>query len=156
MTTPRRLELTDADATEALGRALAAAVPGRRFAVALTGPLGAGKSTLARSMLRALGVAGAIPSPTYTIVEPYEANGRSLYHVDLYRLGGADEVEVLGLTDVAPDALMLIEWPELAEGYIEFDLAVGLDHAAPGRVASLRAITAAGERVLDRVVERRP
>ncbi len=81
--------LADADATAALGRHLATLLPDAGIACALSGPLGTGKSSLARALLQGLGVTGAIPSPTYTLVEPYTVHGREVYHVDLYRLGEA-------------------------------------------------------------------
>lgn len=143
------IPLPDLDATETLGRRLAAALPRNGLAVALSGPLGAGKSALARAVLRALGVSGAIPSPTYTLVEPYEIGPHNVYHVDLYRLGGADEIGMLGLAELAPGAVMLVEWPERgAEGLVRFDLALALDYRDSGRELVARGLTPAGERVL--------
>jgi tRNA threonylcarbamoyladenosine biosynthesis protein TsaE len=125
--------LPDALATEALGAALAqaytrsvgaeagvagagedrAAAAGAGSAVIyLHGELGAGKTTCVRSLLRALGVAGLIRSPTYTLVETYRPERITFIHVDLYRLGGPDAVEELGLRDyLGSDCLMLVEWP---------------------------------------------
>ena len=109
------LDLPDAVATDALGRALAATQPAEAM-VHLRGDLGAGKSTLARAWLRALGVTGTIRSPTYTLVERYPlpatATGPSeALHLDLYRIGDPGELEFLGLDDVER-ALWLVEWPE--------------------------------------------
>ena len=102
--------LADSDATEALGQALARTRPA--FAVVhLQGDLGAGKSTLARALLRALGVGGAIRSPTYTLVERYPVEGGEAWHLDLYRIGDAGELEFLGLDEGAA-VLWLVEWPE--------------------------------------------
>jgi tRNA threonylcarbamoyladenosine biosynthesis protein TsaE len=113
-----RLALADAAATVAAGAALGRATAHRPgLVVYLRGELGAGKTTLARGWLRALGADGAIRSPTYTLVEPYELNGRSTLHVDLYRLQGPAELEQLGLADTPPDrSLWLVEWPERAGG----------------------------------------
>ena len=106
--------LADAAATEALGAALAAlTADGPGLVVHLHGELGAGKTTLVRGWLRALGVTGSIRSPTYTLVEPYRAGAREILHLDLYRLRDPSELDGLGLDDTAPDALWLVEWPEL-------------------------------------------
>ena len=81
----------------------------------LQGPLGAGKTTLVRGLLKALGYVGAIKSPTYTLVESYELSGMRLFHFDLYRLKHAQELLDIGLEDyLQPDAICLIEWPEKA------------------------------------------
>ena len=106
-----RLHLPDADATGRLATALAMTAP-TPAVVYLQGDLGAGKSTLARAWLRALGVQGAVRSPTYTLVERYPvAGGAEALHLDLYRIGDAGELEFLGL-DSAGVALWLVEWAE--------------------------------------------
>lgn len=95
--------------TQALAAALAAALrPGD--IIALHGDLGAGKSTLARFVLQALGWPGEVPSPTFTLVQPYEDLPLPVWHVDLYRLAGPAEVDALGLFET--DAALIIEWPE--------------------------------------------
>ena len=113
-----RLRLADAAATEAVGAALGRALSQRRgLVVFLRGGLGAGKTTLVRGWLRALGAAGPIRSPTYTLVEPYELQRCSVLHLDLYRLSGAAELEQLGLCDIPPEeCLWLVEWPERGGG----------------------------------------
>ena len=81
----------------------------------LTGPLGAGKTTLARGLLKALGVSGRIKSPTYTLIEPYETTSGPVHHLDLYRLDHPGELEFLGLTDFLDEpGLVLVEWPAKA------------------------------------------
>ena len=134
------LLLDDAEGTAALGASIARALAGRPGAVIyLEGPLGAGKTTLARGLLRELGVTGAIRSPTYTLLEPYEMSGRSLVHLDLYRLTDERELEPLGLRDYPPERCWwLIEWPERAAARLPpADLSVTLAHAGNGRRAEL-------------------
>lgn len=108
------IELRGPERTEAAGAALAAALAGRRGAVIyLEGDLGAGKTTLARGFLRALGVSGTVRSPTYTLMEPYAVEGRSVLHMDLYRLGDPSELWELGLDSYPIEqTLWLVEWPE--------------------------------------------
>jgi tRNA threonylcarbamoyladenosine biosynthesis protein TsaE len=102
--------LPDEAATERLGRALAAQLRAGD-AVALFGTLGAGKTTLARGVLRGLGFAGDVASPTFPIVQTYETQP-PLWHVDLYRIEQPEELAELGLDEARLDAAMLIEWPE--------------------------------------------
>lgn len=111
MTEP--VHLADDAATKALGARLAARVRAGD-AILLSGDLGAGKTTLARGLLAALGLAGEAPSPTFAIVQTYGPPETRLpvAHVDLYRLDGPDEVAELGLDDLASDHLLLVEWPE--------------------------------------------
>lgn len=144
-----QLFLADAESTEALGRALATKRP-KQAVVYLRGDLGAGKSTLARAMLRGLGVIGAIRSPTYTLVERYPlGDGDEALHLDLYRIADAGELEFLGL-DGADIALWLIEWPERGSGGLPSpDLRIDLAVARSGRSVSLTAETEAGGRWLE-------
>lgn len=111
--TERTLELADAAATDAAGRALAAVLqPGD--VIALSGDLGAGKTSLARGLLAALGLTEEAPSPSYAIVIPYEPPQVRLpvWHVDLYRLDDPEDAEELGLDDALLDGALVIEWPE--------------------------------------------
>ena len=132
------LQLADPAATEALGARLAARLPERAVAW-LHGDLGAGKSTLARALLRALGVTGTIRSPTYTLVEQYPlpgGNGLAL-HLDLYRIGDPGELEFLGL-DPAEARLWLVEWPERGLGGLPpADLDIRLSVEGQGRRVEL-------------------
>ena len=117
--TPQTLFLTDDDATAALGRRLAAILrPGDL--VLLEGDLGAGKTALARTVVRTLVGDDRldVPSPSFALVQPYEANGFPVLHADLYRLGGPREVDELGLFDRA-DAIVLVEWPERSDEVVE-------------------------------------
>lgn len=131
-----RLDLADAAATEVMGAKLAQALlPAAGLVVFLQGQLGAGKTTLVRGWLRQLGATGAIRSPTYTLVEPYELAGRSLLHLDLYRLSDPAELEQLGVYDTPPESsVWLVEWPERGAGQLpEPDLKILLQVAAAGR-----------------------
>jgi len=107
--------LTDAAATHAVGAALAGVVRAGDV-VTLTGPLGAGKTGIARGLLAALGLAGEAPSPSYAIVQPYRPPEVELpvLHVDLYRLDDSDAVAELGLEDERGDGVLLVEWPDRA------------------------------------------
>lgn len=104
--------VADPAAMLALGAELAAAVRPPAV-VALEGPLGAGKTTLVRGWLRALGHGGPVRSPSYTLLETYVLAGARVHHLDLYRLADPEELEFIGVRDLAADdALWLIEWPE--------------------------------------------
>lgn len=137
--------LASADATETLGRALAATAPARAV-VYLEGDLGAGKTTLARAFLRQLGVEGAVRSPTYTLIERYPVPSGEIAHLDLYRIADPDELEFLGLDDLAADArLWLVEWPERGAGALpRADLRIRLAVDGNGRCAELVGDTPAG------------
>lgn len=145
------LFLADAEATARLAQALARTAP-RPAVVLLHGDLGAGKSTLARAWLRALGVTGAIRSPTYTLVERYPlAGGGEALHLDLYRIGDGAELEFLGLDDA--DALLwLVEWPERGgDALPPADLRITLAMEADGRRATLVPLGPAGTSWLARL-----
>jgi tRNA threonylcarbamoyladenosine biosynthesis protein TsaE len=145
------LVLPDAEATVRLAAALAATQPAQAV-VLLRGDLGAGKSTLGRGWLRALGVEGAIRSPTYTLVEhyPLPSGGKGL-HLDLYRIGDARELDFLGLDD-AGATLWLVEWPERGRGALPpADLEVDLAVAGEGRRAGLVPLSPVGEVWLERL-----
>jgi tRNA threonylcarbamoyladenosine biosynthesis protein TsaE len=148
----RDVFLADPAATEALAAALAASQPPRAV-VFLEGDLGAGKSSLARAWLRALGVRGAIKSPTYTLVERYPLPAGEAAHLDLYRLAGAAELDFLGLDELATEAaLWLVEWPDRGQGGLPApDLQVRLAVEGMGRRARLEASSPAGEVWLARV-----
>lgn len=147
----RELSLPTPEDTEALAARLMDCRPAWAV-VYLEGGLGAGKSTLARAMLRTLGVRGAVRSPTYTLVERYFIPGGEAAHLDLYRLSSAAELDFLGLDELAADAtLWLVEWPERGKGVLPAaDLHVRLAPAGAGRKAKLVPGTASGEAWLER------
>jgi tRNA threonylcarbamoyladenosine biosynthesis protein TsaE len=104
--------------------------------VALSGPLGAGKTTLARAVLHALGHEGEVPSPSFALVQPYEALALPVTHADLYRLEDPQEVEELGLDDALGFGVLLVEWPERAgEAAWPQALRLALSEAGDGRRA---------------------
>lgn len=145
--------LADETATAALGRRFAAALQGEGLVIYLCGELGAGKTSLARALLGALGVGERIKSPTYSLVEGYRAQGRPAWHLDLYRIADPGELEWLGLDALAdPAALVLVEWAERGQGALPApDLAIELAYAGSGREVTLRPFTARGRRVLERL-----
>jgi tRNA threonylcarbamoyladenosine biosynthesis protein TsaE len=139
---------TEAD-TLALGTALA---PGLRpgMVIYLTGELGAGKTTLARGILHALGVTERVKSPTYTLVEPYAISSLYLYHFDFYRLRYPDEWVDAGLREYfSNSALCLVEWPEKAGGQLPApDVTIDMTVAGDGRNITISATTEAGRNCL--------
>jgi len=143
--------LSDNEATEALGESLARTRPASAV-VHLQGDLGAGKSTLARALLRTLGVSGAIRSPTYTLVERYPIGGGEAWHLDLYRIGDAGELEFLGLDEGAA-VLWLVEWPERGlRALPPPDLHVALEVDGAGRSAQLIGASSVGEQWIARAM----
>ncbi|MEQ8204928.1 MAG: tRNA (adenosine(37)-N6)-threonylcarbamoyltransferase complex ATPase subunit type 1 TsaE [Woeseia sp.] len=137
----RTIQLNDEAASMALGTLLASHLPAdlAGWLILLQGDLGAGKSTVARALLRGLGQTGPVPSPTYTLIEPYELPAGRVYHVDLYRIAGADELEFLGWEEL-DDGLRLVEWPERVPSLFKMaDVCLQLDYSEEGRRANLRA-----------------
>ncbi len=157
-----RWSLRTAEHTEDLGAALARTLPASGDAprvLYLSGDLGTGKTTLARGFLRALGVAGAVRSPTYTLIECYACEPLTGVHVDLYRLRDAGELEGLGLRDLArPQHVWLIEWPERAAGHglPAPDLALELEIVGGVHRVSAEPRSRAGERWLAAAVASAP
>lgn len=145
-------QLEDEDQQVAFGECLGRALAGRGR-LHLEGELGAGKTTLARGILRAYGHLGAVKSPTYTLVEPYELGGVRVYHFDLYRIADPEELEFIGGRDLlSDDSLSIIEWPARGEGWLPTpDLVVRLEHLASGRYAELVAASEYGREVLARL-----
>jgi tRNA threonylcarbamoyladenosine biosynthesis protein TsaE len=127
--------LEDEKATARLGARLAA-VARAGDVITLSGPLGVGKTALARGFIAALGYEGEVPSPSFAIVQPYEELGPPVWHVDLYRIEEPSEIDELGL-DCAADAVLLVEWPERAG-----------DDAWPGALGLSLDFAQDGERIL--------
>jgi tRNA threonylcarbamoyladenosine biosynthesis protein TsaE len=141
--------LADDQATQDFGARLAACCRGGLL-VFLHGDLGAGKTTLVRGFLRAAGCSGPVKSPTYTLIESYSSQRGSFYHLDLYRLSDAEELEWIGARDLFDDEqVCLIEWPEQGAGFLPApDLHVYLQVEAGGRRVRLEAVSARGEQLV--------
>lgn len=147
--------LPDEATTQSVGQKLAYRLSAP-LVIALNGPLGAGKSTLIRAMLRQLGVTGPIKSPTYALVEPYSFSNFSIYHFDFYRFFDENEWEDSGFRDYFnSESICLVEWAEKADRVLpQIDLRIDLQYANPqGRNLEVSALTPAGERVLQKWAE---
>ena len=149
------IDLPDAAATEALGAAIAVALESSvtGLVIFLHGDLGAGKTTLARQLLRTLGVGGTIRSPTYTLMETYRVNGRDLLHMDLYRLNDPAELHNLGLVDYAPtQTVWLVEWPEKGGDLLpQGDIQISLSLSGQARKADVVGLSELGQRLVSKL-----
>ncbi|WP_227817656.1 tRNA (adenosine(37)-N6)-threonylcarbamoyltransferase complex ATPase subunit type 1 TsaE [Nitrogeniibacter aestuarii] len=137
--------LKDEDDTLAMGAKIAPALtPG--LVIYLVGDLGAGKTTLVRGLLRALGHTGSVKSPTYTLIEPYVVSRLNLYHFDFYRFTSPDEYLEAGLEEYfTNEGVCLVEWPDKAAPYVAApDVEIGLTVAGDGRDITLRPLTESG------------
>lgn len=152
MSITRTLSLPAEADTLALGESLAQ-VLSQGGTLYLEGDLGAGKTTLARGLIQALGHSGAVKSPTYTIVEPYELPRGPVFHFDLYRLTDPEELELMGIRDYfAPGAICIVEWPERGADLIPPpDLRLMLEKLGHSRQAHLTACTPDGHRMLSKI-----
>ncbi|AFV00199.1 tRNA (adenosine(37)-N6)-threonylcarbamoyltransferase complex ATPase subunit type 1 TsaE [Simiduia agarivorans] len=146
------------DAMVALGQRIGRALP--VGVIYLEGNLGAGKTTLTRGVLNSRGHSGAVKSPTYTLVEPYEFDSGPVYHFDLYRLGDPEELEYMGIRDYfAGPALCLVEWPARGQGVLprpDLQVKVGVVNDAAlgiGRTIALIAQTPAGVAALAEIAD---
>ncbi|WP_278942014.1 tRNA (adenosine(37)-N6)-threonylcarbamoyltransferase complex ATPase subunit type 1 TsaE [Pseudomonas helleri] len=140
------LHLEDEEAMVAFGGQLARITQGHGL-IFLEGDLGAGKTTLSRGIIRGLGHTGAVKSPTFTLVEPYEIGDIRAYHFDLYRLVDPEELEFMGIRDYFDeDALCLIEWPQQGAGFLpKADLTITIGPNKAGRTLTLLPQGSRGE-----------
>jgi tRNA threonylcarbamoyladenosine biosynthesis protein TsaE len=145
--------LKDEQATLTFAAELATALPEGGLTIHLHGDLGAGKTTLVRGLLQALGHQGNVKSPTYTLVEHYQLGEKTVFHFDLYRLADPEELLYLGIEDyLSQSALLLIEWPEQGGSLLpKPDLTVNLQYQAKGRQLELNAGSAAGEKICEKL-----
>nr|WP_228392680.1 tRNA (adenosine(37)-N6)-threonylcarbamoyltransferase complex ATPase subunit type 1 TsaE [Pseudomonas sp. FSL R10-0399] len=140
------MHLADEEAMVAFGGQLARITQGHGL-IFLEGDLGAGKTTLSRGIIRGLGHTGAVKSPTFTLVEPYEIGDIRAYHFDLYRLVDPEELEFMGIRDYFDeDALCLIEWPQQGAGFLpKADLTITIRPHNTGRALTLSPQGSRGE-----------
>ena len=146
------LEAGDEAAMVDCGNRLAALLePGT--VVHLEGDLGMGKTTLSRGIVQGFGHRGAVKSPTYTLVEPYELAAVTVYHFDLYRLGDPEELEYMGLRDYfSDDSIALIEWPERGAGVLPSpDIQVNIEQQGVGRRLVVQALSERGRRIVTQI-----
>ena len=144
------LEVPEVADMEALGARMAAQL-GKARLIYVHGPLGAGKTTLVRGLLRALGHVGPVKSPTFTLVEPYELRGHRIYHFDLYRLNDPEELEFLGMRDyLHGEGVCVVEWAERAQGVLPApDIDVMIQATEKGRMVRIAAHTDSGNALLN-------
>ncbi len=145
--------LADEAATVAFGNRIAALINQHiegPMAIYLHGDLGAGKTTLTRGIVTGFGHQGRVKSPTYTLVEPYELQNRTIYHFDLYRLGDPEELEFMGIRDYfANNAVCVIEWPGQGEGFLPIaDISVDLLYLDDHRQIKLTGLSPVGEKLI--------
>jgi len=148
--------LIDSDQTVQMGRDLALSVD-QATTIFLHGDLGAGKTTLTRGFVQALGHKGNVKSPTYTLVEPYDVAPWNIYHFDLYRLCDPEELEFMGIRDYFTDtSLCLIEWPQRGFGLLpQADIELSLTYVETQRKVSLTSNTTNGQRIIASLIARR-
>ena len=144
------VKASTAEETRVLGMRLGTAIKRHADAcvlITLAGDLGAGKTTFVSGILRAFGITGAVRSPTYTLIEPYDLERQSIYHLDLYRLANAAEVEGLALRDLMqPGNVLIVEWPERAAGQLpRADVAIQFRYLDAGRELQIRPAGVTGQ-----------
>ena len=146
-------DLKNEKATKQLGECLSEALPQSLSGIKITlsGEMGAGKSTLVRATLRSMGYKDIVPSPTYTLVEPYEFDFGKIYHIDLYRINDHDELNFLGWDDLS-DGLMFIEWPQRIPILLEqADITFTINFKDVGREVIIKSLTSIGDDILSKI-----
>ncbi|WP_322407446.1 tRNA (adenosine(37)-N6)-threonylcarbamoyltransferase complex ATPase subunit type 1 TsaE [Idiomarina sp. PL1-037] len=149
MTEVHQCELADEEETLALAKKFSQALQAP-LVVYLQGELGAGKTAFCRGVIQALGHSGAVKSPTYTLVEPYQLQGWRIHHFDLYRLADPEELEFMGIRDYfSEDTLNFIEWPDKGYGWLpSADIEIRIEYAGTGRKLTFSALTDAGKKII--------
>ena len=145
--------LADEQATRTLANEIYAALPENLagWTLLLQGELGAGKSTFARAFIHAAGHRGAVPSPTYTLVEPYNLASCNIYHVDLYRVSDEEELRYLGWNEL-DDGCRLVEWPDRAPALAAHaDLLLELEYDGGSRQAQIRGLSDRGTALIHKI-----
>lgn len=149
MTEVHQCELANEEETLALAKKFSQVlqIP---LVVYLQGELGAGKTAFCRGVIQALGHSGAVKSPTYTLVEPYQLKGWRIHHFDLYRLADPEELEYMGIRDYfSEDTLNFIEWPDKGYGWLPgADIEIRIEYAGTGRKLTFSALTETGQKII--------
>ena len=148
------VELAGEESMVAFGRRIAEASKGWGI-IYLEGDLGAGKTTLSRGILRGFGHGGAVKSPTYTLVEPYEMEDSNIYHFDLYRLGDPEELDFLGVREYfGPHALCLVEWPVRGKGFLPAaDIEIRISYQPESRVVRVEPLSEHGQTICSNLLQ---
>lgn len=154
--TTTTFELIDESATVNMGTTIANIIKNdikKGLVVYLNGDLGAGKTTLTRGFVQAMGHKGNVKSPTYTLVEPYELDEWNVYHFDLYRLGDPEELEFMGIRDYFNEtSCCFVEWPEKGEGVLaKPDLIVNMEYVGTQRKITFDAKTTVAEQLIAKI-----
>lgn len=152
------VELSTQEETESFAASIAAVCSSldSRLAIHLIGDLGAGKTTFSRGFIQALGYSGRVKSPTYTLVEPYDINGRVIFHFDLYRLADPEELEFVGIRDYGEgNSISLIEWPSKGEGFLPNpNICINIAFTDSGRLITIEGLDPVGEKVVQQLEEK--